>query len=331
MRLVLMLMVVLCCDVSFGQCSAVPGYQGIFGGIESSYIESDGIGVPSILINNGCTPFNPATLNPLVDALPGGCLGGFSSFVIDDLVGSAVLMSRGFSGWVSIGYGATTILSLRCCQTSSFTTKVGFIQQLTGDLETYTPTSSGGTGGSVSVGFRLGAGVHHLCVTDDVDTIAGTRVFKWYVNGELVRECTCFFGSSMTEPPVDGFMSEPMSCAWDGIHVFTGAVPLDAEILAAYEFIVPPPLPFIRGDADGLGTYSIADAIMILNWVFEGLPLPCDDAGDVNDDGLIDIADSSYLLTFIFNSGSPPPAPYATCGPDPTADSLGCASYSACP
>jgi len=95
---------------------------------------------------------------------------------------------------------------------------------------------------------------------------------------------------------------------------------------------------FVRGDTNASGgNPDIADAINVLNYVI-GLPAgisPCDDASDVNDDGLLDLGDGIFLLLeYLFPTDStpiPPPTPFAACGSDPTADSLDCLSFPPCP
>ncbi len=89
-------------------------------------------------------------------------------------------------------------------------------------------------------------------------------------------------------------------------------------------------VPFRRADANGDGMGDVADAVFLLNALFvTGSPISeCADAADVNDDGMVDIADPTYFLGSLFVSGSPPPpAPFAGCGIDPTADGLDCAFY----
>ena len=72
--------------------------------------------------------------------------------------------------------------------------------------------------------------------------------------------------------------------------------------------------------------------ISLLDFVFFAGPMGCDDAGDGNDDGQIDIADPIYLLNWSFFGGPAPPVPGPfSCGGDPTADALNCATYPACP
>ena len=93
---------------------------------------------------------------------------------------------------------------------------------------------------------------------------------------------------------------------------------------------------FLRGDSDANGVFNgLVDALYLLGFQFLGGPAPpCLDAADADDDGVVNgLADSLLLLAFQFQGGPPPadPGP-AVCGPDSTADALGCeAPPDACP
>ena len=70
---------------------------------------------------------------------------------------------------------------------------------------------------------------------------------------------------------------------------------------------------------------------MILAHLFGGGErLSCADAGDTNDDGILDIADVIYLLAHLFAGGPPPQPPFPECGPDHTPDVLVCCEYDEC-
>ncbi|MEM7263068.1 MAG: dockerin type I repeat-containing protein [Planctomycetota bacterium] len=99
---------------------------------------------------------------------------------------------------------------------------------------------------------------------------------------------------------------------------------------AATVTLVPCPDDFVRGDPNLDGSLNIADAIAVLAHLFDGAPLTCDDAIDVNDDGSKDVSDAITILTHLFSSGAAPSAPHPDCGADPTADGLGC-DTSNCP
>lgn len=88
---------------------------------------------------------------------------------------------------------------------------------------------------------------------------------------------------------------------------------------------------FVRSDSNVDGQIDAADAIFTLYYVMGISPsfyLPqCEDAADINDDGLLDIADPIFTIHYLFGAGQPPQGPTISCGPDPTPDGLGCASY----
>ncbi len=83
---------------------------------------------------------------------------------------------------------------------------------------------------------------------------------------------------------------------------------------------------FIRGDINEDGAVNVAD---IVDCYYP--PFSCDDAADVNDDGVLDTLDCVYLNNFLLAGGPPPPPPFPSCGLDPTSDALNCAHYPPCP
>lgn len=86
---------------------------------------------------------------------------------------------------------------------------------------------------------------------------------------------------------------------------------------------------FDRGDCNDDGNYDIADAITLLDNLFLGGDVNCDDACDGNDDELKDIADPVYFLSSLFIGGPMPPG-NGTCAPDPTEGTLGCDVFNSC-
>lgn len=86
---------------------------------------------------------------------------------------------------------------------------------------------------------------------------------------------------------------------------------------------------FLRGDTNNDLAVNIADAIALLGALFvPGTPpLACASAGDANDDDFINIADAIRILDHLFVPGSLPlPAPFPSCGSDPTAGAITCAT-----
>ena len=65
------------------------------------------------------------------------------------------------------------------------------------------------------------------------------------------------------------------------------------------------------------GHLDISDGVWLLNWLFQGGPLPvCMQAADVNDDDHTDISDVIYFLNFLFHGGPQPNEPFVNCGTD---------------
>ena len=87
---------------------------------------------------------------------------------------------------------------------------------------------------------------------------------------------------------------------------------------------------FRRGDVNGDGEVNISDPVNIPIYLFDNGTLSCENATDSNDDGSINLADAIQVLGYLFNGSGPLPAPFSTCGDDPTPDTLECASYDGC-
>ena len=99
---------------------------------------------------------------------------------------------------------------------------------------------------------------------------------------------------------------------------------LYALVLAALAGPVEP--QFVRGDVNGDDQFTNADVSAILEKVFNGIPVPCDDAADVNNSGTITSLDATYLQNFIYNGGPAPAAPFPNCGEDTGSEALDCDS-----
>jgi len=89
-----------------------------------------------------------------------------------------------------------------------------------------------------------------------------------------------------------------------------------------------PPALFVRGDADEDGDVDADDLATWTELVLLGLGRipPCEDRLDVNDDGVIDIADGNFLALALEPGGPAIPPPFPEIGPDLTDDALPCES-----
>jgi hypothetical protein len=84
-------------------------------------------------------------------------------------------------------------------------------------------------------------------------------------------------------------------------------------------------VPFLRGDATDDNRVNISDMSFILAHLFQGEEPPnCLDRLDVNDDGSVSVADSTFLGNALFLAGDSVPEPFPRRGTDPTPDDLVC-------
>lgn len=114
-------------------------------------------------------------------------------------------------------------------------------------------------------------------------------------------------------------------------QVFSYQPPVPAELVDGQVMLVPTD-PFRRGDVNDDGLVGIADPILAIEFLFgSGSEPGCLDAIDVNDDGSGGIDDVILSLNYQFLGGAPPAAPGPLeCGVDPTLDALAACQYSGC-
>ncbi len=78
----------------------------------------------------------------------------------------------------------------------------------------------------------------------------------------------------------------------------------------AYDYATIKYVQFLCGDVNKDGVVDIADVVYLINYLFIGGPAPDPiQAGDVNLDGVVNIADVVYLVNYLFMDGSPPCEP----------------------
>jgi PKD repeat protein len=96
---------------------------------------------------------------------------------------------------------------------------------------------------------------------------------------------------------------------------------LDSATVSIEEPAFPPPRFFLRGDADDSGKVIINDAIVLLNYLFQGSSsIRCLDAADADDNGQVNITDAIVVLNYLFLGGNYLAAPFPDLGLDPSPD-----------
>jgi hypothetical protein len=134
--------------------------------------------------------------------------------------------------------------------------------------------------------------------------------------GELVERLAWYFNTDAVQT---GY------CDHSGTNVLEMQEGID-EWLESEFFDTPGEQQFVRGDINEDGMVNTSDVIACAG----GGPFSCDDAADVNDDGVLDANDCDYLADYLFGGPEPPP-PFPNCGRDPTPDGLRCADFPSCP
>ena len=75
---------------------------------------------------------------------------------------------------------------------------------------------------------------------------------------------------------------------------------------------------FIRGDTNGDGSVTIADAVPLIGYFFWGIEATdCMLAGDFDDDETLSTSDFAGILQYVVGAGEPPSSPFPEPGPDP--------------
>lgn len=89
---------------------------------------------------------------------------------------------------------------------------------------------------------------------------------------------------------------------------------------------------FIRGEVVVDGSLNLLDVTQMLLLLFDPgqEQSACLDSLDSNDDGIFNIADAISLLEYLFQGGNNPPTPNGNCGSDDTIDNLTCQEFDGC-
>ncbi len=163
----------------------------------------------------------------------------------------------------------------------------------------------------------------------EVNDITGGAAFS-ALGGTAVDEANPLADLYDIDPAADFLSSVIGTETASGATV--GSIFAAGELIARITIDLEQGVPFIRGDVDASGAMQVTDGVRILETLFSGgIAFDCERAADVNDSNVVDLADAVILLTYLFLEGSPPPAPFPSCGFDMTPDLLSCGAFDACP
>ena len=159
---------------------------------------------------------------------------------------------------------------------------------------------------------------------------------RYQMNGDaafyIITDCSDPAGSCVVG--ADGSYDEEFidwTAEWDGTYylILDSYDPEDEGAWRLDYSIECPPAQFVRGDVDGSGEVGFPDLFYYMLASHMPDP-PCRDAADVDDSGVIDVADVFSLVDYLYNDGPPPAEPFPYCDVDPTEDGLDCWEYN-CP
>jgi hypothetical protein len=183
--------------------------------------------------------------------------------------------------------------------------------------------------------FNLEVGVwHHFVVT------VGPDFNTAYLNGQELtgRDYNAggpgdrYFFSDVPNPQVlwlgKGYAKELPELRYhdgliDEVSIYSRALTAQ-EVEALWILGGPPTTIFQRGDINSDGVFDLADPIGVLDHLFGTGGIACESAADSNDDGSLDLSDAIHALGSLFGFGPEPLAPFPDCGAELTPDTLSC-------
>ncbi|MEM7163913.1 MAG: hypothetical protein AAF581_00530 [Planctomycetota bacterium] len=177
------------------------------------------------------------------------------------------------------------------------------------------------------VGFGTCAAIFDLSPPFLSQTLAagGPRSVSRYTFSSL--NDPLLVGTSMQIDLENNVGSPPLN----NVVTVAGQSVFPALTAATIDFVDVP--TFVRGDPNSDSISNIADSIFIVSYLFlQGASPQCLLSADVNADLVLDISDIIYLLFWQFNMGPQPPFPYPACGNDQNPFGvLSCLNYVHCP
>jgi len=117
-------------------------------------------------------------------------------------------------------------------------------------------------------------------------------------------------GYQLVTDVLDGFGGESQSDNYR-IPVNSGAQPSAIGLSENDNFVLKAGYvhaSFVnRGEVTGDGLIDLGDLLFLISYLYKGGTVPCPvEAGDVDCDGIIDLGDILYLISYLYKGGPPP-------------------------
>jgi hypothetical protein len=117
-------------------------------------------------------------------------------------------------------------------------------------------------------------------------------------------------GYQMVTDVLDGFGGESESDNY-GMPVSSGGQPSAIGLSESENYAARAGYVYAagikRGDANGDGIVNVGDIVYLVSYLYKGGPEPTPmEAGDANRDGIINVGDIVYLVSYLYKGGPPP-------------------------
>lgn len=168
---------------------------------------------------------------------------------------------------------------------------------------------------------------------DGVSAVGEQMVLEWWLENELVSAADVIAAAvsmpggtfsiiGIVPQAVEPNPTDPVEPGLGGAGIETAS----SMIVPVHVFDATLACVFVRGNTNTAVEVStavdLADGVYLLAYLFSGGPAPVNmDAADVNDDGLVNVVDASYIFDYV-TGGSAPLSPFPNDGYDLTPDGL---------
>jgi hypothetical protein len=128
---------------------------------------------------------------------------------------------------------------------------------------------------------------------------------KLFRSGQQVA--SAYAGPVAPNPTSNPLYISTESTSWQFFDGLIDEVKVYSRALSPEEIGVEFESGFIRGDANGDGIVNIGDVVYLVSYLYKSGPAPDPlEAGDCNCDGVVNLGDVVYLVSYLYKNGPPP-------------------------